>query len=135
MPILDAFLTDEICATNDYAEYEMVFMKVAVPMNQPQPVFYTQGTHRTTPRAHRTPTFTAASPQGKKRKQSARETSLLMKSLKVTIKQKQAVQGEKDEESYASKFAASMLDDDIDNFGNRLEPGSHTQYNIYMMNP
>ncbi|GJU53715.1 retrovirus-related pol polyprotein from transposon TNT 1-94 [Tanacetum coccineum] len=126
MPILDAFLTDEIRATNDYAEYEMVFVKVAVPMNQPQPVFYTQGTHRTTPRAHRTPTFTAASPQGKKRKQSARETSLLMKSLKVTIKQKQVVQGEKDEESYASKFAASMLDDDIDNFGNRLEPGSHT---------
>ncbi|GKE64652.1 hypothetical protein Tco_1518813 [Tanacetum coccineum] len=45
-------------------------------------------THRTTPRAYRTPTLTAASPQGKKKKQSAEETSSPRKSLKVTIKQK-----------------------------------------------
>nr|GEV85846.1 hypothetical protein [Tanacetum cinerariifolium] len=42
-------------------------------MNQPQPVVSTQGTHRSIPRAYRTPTLTA-SPQGKKRKQSARES-------------------------------------------------------------
>ncbi|GKG29556.1 hypothetical protein Tco_0419454, partial [Tanacetum coccineum] len=45
-------------------------------------------THRSTPRAHRTPTITAASPQGKKRKQSAGETSSPRKSLKVIIRQK-----------------------------------------------
>ncbi|GJT40668.1 hypothetical protein Tco_0940533 [Tanacetum coccineum] len=61
----------------------------------------------TTPRAHRSPTLTAVSPQGKKRKQM--------------------VKGEKDEESYASKFDASILDDDVDNSGNRLDPGSHKE--------
>ncbi|GJZ59464.1 hypothetical protein Tco_0615280 [Tanacetum coccineum] len=35
MPIPDAFLTDEIHATNDYKEYETVFVGVEVPMNQP----------------------------------------------------------------------------------------------------
>ncbi|GJS93128.1 hypothetical protein Tco_0800096, partial [Tanacetum coccineum] len=114
MLILDAFLTDEIRATGDYKEYEMVFVGVVVPMNQPQSVVSTQGTHRTTPRAYRTPTLNVASPQGKKRKQSAKETSSQSKSLKVTIKQKQVVEGGQDDESYASKFAASMLNDDDD---------------------
>ncbi|GKA03085.1 hypothetical protein Tco_0675866, partial [Tanacetum coccineum] len=62
MLIPNAFLTKEFCATDDYKEYETVFVKVVVPMNQPQPVISTQGTHRSTPRAHRTPTLTAASP-------------------------------------------------------------------------
>ncbi|GJQ89174.1 hypothetical protein Tco_0000313, partial [Tanacetum coccineum] len=62
MPILDAFLTDEIRATDDYKEYETVFVRVEVPINQPQ--------------------------SGKKRKQSVRGTSLPRKPLKVTIRQK-----------------------------------------------
>nr|GFC50829.1 hypothetical protein [Tanacetum cinerariifolium] len=86
MLILDAFLTREIRVTDDHKD---------------------QGTHKTTPRAHRTPTLTAASPQGKKRKQSARETSSPQKLLIITIKQKQVVKGEKDEESYADKFDVS----------------------------
>ncbi|GJZ10718.1 hypothetical protein Tco_0545477 [Tanacetum coccineum] len=69
MPILDAFITTKIHATVNIKEYETVFMKVDVLMNQSRPVVSTQGTHRSTPRAHRTPTLTA-SPQGKKRKQS-----------------------------------------------------------------
>ncbi|GJQ92328.1 hypothetical protein Tco_0003467 [Tanacetum coccineum] len=59
------FIKDDIPlirATDDYKKYRMVFVKVVVPMNQPQPVVSTQGTHRTTPRAHRTPTLTVASP-------------------------------------------------------------------------
>ncbi|GJW43394.1 hypothetical protein Tco_0072193 [Tanacetum coccineum] len=68
MLIPDAFLTEEIRATDDFKEYETVFIKVDVPKNQPQPVVSTQGKHRSTPRAHRTPTLTA-SPQGKNRKQ------------------------------------------------------------------
>ncbi|GJU74201.1 hypothetical protein Tco_1265606 [Tanacetum coccineum] len=88
MLIPDKFLTEEIRATDDYKEYEKVFVNVAAPMNQPQPVVSTQGTHRSTPRAHRTPTLTAASPQGKKRKQSARESSSPQKLLKITIRQK-----------------------------------------------
>ncbi|GJR27723.1 hypothetical protein Tco_1103955 [Tanacetum coccineum] len=98
----------EIRATDDYKEYETVFVRVVVPMNQPQPVVSTQGTYRTTPRAHRTLTLTTASHQGKKRKQNARETSSPSKSLKITIIQKQVVEGNKDE--------------------NRIEPGSHKEH-------
>ncbi|GKB57150.1 hypothetical protein Tco_0913336 [Tanacetum coccineum] len=119
-----------ICATDDYKEYEMVFIGVAVPMNQPQ--------------------------LGKKKKQSVRETSSPRKSLKVTIKLKpktisipppsddrerdkiaeatllkeeieKMVEGEEDEDSYASKFVDSMLNDDVDDFCTRLEPESHKE--------
>ncbi|GKB17903.1 hypothetical protein Tco_0851826 [Tanacetum coccineum] len=45
-------------------------------------------THKTTPRAHRTPTLTTASPHGNKRKKVSRETSSPQKLLKVTIRQK-----------------------------------------------
>ncbi|GKB29003.1 hypothetical protein Tco_0868404 [Tanacetum coccineum] len=68
MLISDEFLTKEIRATDDFKEYKTMFMNVFVPMNQPQLVVSTQGTHRITPRAHRTPTLTASS-EGKKRKQ------------------------------------------------------------------
>nr|GEZ52392.1 hypothetical protein [Tanacetum cinerariifolium] len=67
MLILDEFLTEEIRATDDFKEYEMIFMNVVVSMNQPQ---------------------LSASPQGKKRKQTARESSSLRKSHKITIRKK-----------------------------------------------
>ncbi|GJU73700.1 hypothetical protein Tco_1265105 [Tanacetum coccineum] len=76
---------EDIRATDDYKEYDTVFVNVVVLMNQPQLVVSTQGTHRSTPRAYRTPTLTAASPQRKKRKQSVVETSSPRKSLKVAI--------------------------------------------------
>ncbi|GKC19266.1 hypothetical protein Tco_1021416, partial [Tanacetum coccineum] len=46
MLISDVFLTMEIHATDDYKEYEMVFVNAAVPMNQPQSVISTKGMHR-----------------------------------------------------------------------------------------
>ncbi|GKC64825.1 hypothetical protein Tco_1097423 [Tanacetum coccineum] len=46
MLIPDAFLTEEIRVTDELKEYETVFVNVAVPMNQSQSVFSTQGTHR-----------------------------------------------------------------------------------------
>nr|GEU37012.1 retrovirus-related Pol polyprotein from transposon TNT 1-94 [Tanacetum cinerariifolium] len=61
------------------------------------------------------------------RKQVSREACSPRKSLKVTIKQNQVVEGDKDERSYANKFAASMLDDDVNDFGNKLDPGSHKE--------
>ncbi|GKD57093.1 hypothetical protein Tco_1290480 [Tanacetum coccineum] len=87
MLISDAFLTAEVRETDDFKEYETVFMKVVVPMNQPQPVVSTQGTNRNTPRAHRSPTVYANPLEMKKRKQTARESSSPRKSLKITIKQ------------------------------------------------
>ncbi|GJZ19208.1 hypothetical protein Tco_0555798 [Tanacetum coccineum] len=126
--IPNAVLTKEICATDDNKEYETVFINVVVLINQLQLVVSTQGTHRSAPRAHRTPTLTTASAQGKKRKQSAGETSSLQKSLKVTIKQKQVVEGEKDKESYADKFAASLIHNDDDDSGDRIEPESDKEH-------
>ncbi|GJS87142.1 hypothetical protein Tco_0769778 [Tanacetum coccineum] len=107
MLILDAFLTAEIRETNDFKEYKMVFMKVDVLMNQPQPVVSTQGTHRITPSAHRTPTISASPLESKKRKQITGESSSPRKSLKITIKQKQLVKKD---------------DNDSEN---RIDPGSH----------
>ncbi|GJW82655.1 hypothetical protein Tco_0155800 [Tanacetum coccineum] len=84
MLIPDALLTAEIRETNDFKEYETVFMKVSVPMNQPQPVVSTQGTNRNTPRAPRMPTISASPQETKKRKQTAGESS----SRRITIKRK-----------------------------------------------
>ncbi|GKC60149.1 hypothetical protein Tco_1087747, partial [Tanacetum coccineum] len=92
MLISDAFLIDKIRATYDFKEYETVFVRVEVLMNQPQSVVFTQGTHRTTPSAHRSPTLTTSPQKKKKRKQISKETSSQRKSLKVTIKQKQVVE-------------------------------------------
>nr|GEX86890.1 hypothetical protein [Tanacetum cinerariifolium] len=135
----------KICATDDFKEYETLFMMVDVLMNQPQPVVSTQGTHRSTPRAHMTPTFTT-SPQEKKRKQTAKESSSPRQSHKITIKKKKPteaqenianvqeklaeeeiemlVKGDEDEESYASEFVDSVLNEDVDDSGTRLELGS-----------
>ncbi|GKF39631.1 hypothetical protein Tco_0119692, partial [Tanacetum coccineum] len=72
--ILDAFLTAEIRETDVFKEYETVFMKVVVPMNQPQPVVSTQGTNRNTSRAHMSPTVSVDPPETKKRKQTVGES-------------------------------------------------------------
>ncbi|GJY77571.1 hypothetical protein Tco_0483372 [Tanacetum coccineum] len=84
MLIPDALLTVEIRETNDFKEYETVFMKVFVLMNQPQPVVSTQGTNRNTPRAPRTPTVFTSPQETKKRKQTAKESS----SRRIIIKKK-----------------------------------------------
>ncbi|GJT54558.1 hypothetical protein Tco_0989612 [Tanacetum coccineum] len=180
MLILDEFITDDICATEEYKEYVKVFVGVEVPTIQLQPVVSTQGTHKTTCSAHRSPTLTTSSPQ-KKRKPVAGETSSPRKSLKVTIRQKKPcktslpppgddrerdemaevtllsltlhkttlsvkakenlakvqekldeeiekmVEGEDNEESYASEFAYSVYQDDDDDSG-RIEPRSHKEH-------
>nr|GEU76916.1 hypothetical protein [Tanacetum cinerariifolium] len=132
MPIPNVFLTKEIRTTDEFKECERVFMNVDVLMNQPQPVISTQGTHRSTPRAHWTPTLTA-SPQGKKRKQSAEESTEAQENI-AKVQEKLAeeeieklVEGDEDEESYASEFANSVLNDDVDDSCTMLEPESHTE--------
>ncbi|GJT51994.1 hypothetical protein Tco_0978151 [Tanacetum coccineum] len=87
MLIPDAFITDEIRATDDCKEYEMMFVGVVVPMIQPQSVVSTQGTHRTTPSAHRSPTISIVTPQKRKRKQVVGEISSPKPSLKIRVKQ------------------------------------------------
>ncbi|GKA95565.1 hypothetical protein Tco_0817603 [Tanacetum coccineum] len=82
MLIPDAFLTAEIRETNNFKEYETVFIKVEVLMNQPQPVVSTHGMHKITPRAPRSPTISASPLETKKRKQNAGESSSPRKSRK-----------------------------------------------------
>ncbi|GJS91428.1 hypothetical protein Tco_0774064 [Tanacetum coccineum] len=114
MLILVAFLTEEIYATDDFKDYETVFMT------------------------------------GKKRKQSAGESSSPRQSHKITIKRKKPsttpipppsgdrerdeiaeatilIEGDEDEESYASEFADSVLNDDVHDSGTRLELESHKE--------
>nr|GEV99608.1 hypothetical protein [Tanacetum cinerariifolium] len=92
MVILDEFLTEEIHATDDYKEYEMVFFNVAVAINQPQPVVSTQATHRSTPKAYKTPTLTSASSQRKKMKQRVDEKEgNEMGSLEIRTKKMQTL--------------------------------------------
>nr|GEV94536.1 hypothetical protein [Tanacetum cinerariifolium] len=140
-----------------------------------------------TPRAHRTPTISTASPQVKKRKQTAEESSSPKKLQKITIRKKKQsstpipppgddrerererdevaeatilsltlhkttlaaeaqenianiqeklddeeiekmVEGNKDEESYASEFVDSMINDDVDDSGTKIEPESHKEH-------
>nr|GEZ56765.1 hypothetical protein [Tanacetum cinerariifolium] len=143
------FIKDDISL-----EYVKVFVGVKVPTIQPQSVLSTQGTHMTTPSAHRSPTLTTAIPHKKKRKQVAGETkmgkiteaTLLSLALPKTAIAAEAqenvakvqekleeeeiakmVEGEDDEESYASQFPESMLNDD-DDIGIRIEPGSHKEH-------
>nr|GEV98585.1 hypothetical protein [Tanacetum cinerariifolium] len=176
MLFLDAFLTTKIRETNDLKVYETVFMKVAVPMNQPQPVVSIQGANINTPRAHRSPTVSATPLEMKKRKQTAGESSsprriikkkrlptpsipppgddrerdeiadatLLSLALHKTaliveaqeniakVQEKldeeeidRMVEGSVDDESYASVFADTILNDesaDVDDTKNKIEP-------------
>ncbi|GJX16632.1 hypothetical protein Tco_0217464, partial [Tanacetum coccineum] len=74
MLIPDAFLTAEIREIDDFKE--------------------------NTPRAHRLPTIYANPLETKKRKQTVGESSSPRKSLKITIKQRQIVAKEKDDDDY-----------------------------------
>ncbi|GJY09747.1 hypothetical protein Tco_0377932 [Tanacetum coccineum] len=150
MLIPDAFFTIEICTTTDFKEYETMFMNVDVPINQPQPVVSTQGTHRSTPRAHRTPTLTARDDRERDAIAEATLLSLaLHKNALATEAQENVakvqeklddeeiekmVEGEEDEESYASVFADFVFNDGVDDSGTKIEPGSHKEHPEYVTN-
>ncbi|GJW44627.1 hypothetical protein Tco_0073426 [Tanacetum coccineum] len=72
MLIPDALLTKEIHATDDYKEYETVFVNVDVPMNQP----------------------------GRRGSKVLENQVHHKKLLKINVRQKQVSKGEKDEQSY-----------------------------------
>nr|GEY03767.1 hypothetical protein [Tanacetum cinerariifolium] len=87
MLILNAFLTEEIRATDDFKEYEMVFMNVA----------------------------------------EVQENIAKVQEKLEEEEIEKMVEGDKDEESYASEFADSVLNDDVDDSGTRLEPENHKE--------
>ncbi|GJS69756.1 hypothetical protein Tco_0702597 [Tanacetum coccineum] len=128
MLILGSFLTEEIRATNDFKEYEMMFVNVDALMNQPQPVVSTQGTHRSTPRAHGIPTLTAnkTALAAKAQENVAKVQEKLYEN--EIEKMVEGEKGEEDEESYASAFVNSVFNDDFDDSGTKIEPESHKEH-------
>ncbi|GKD96209.1 hypothetical protein Tco_1380106, partial [Tanacetum coccineum] len=122
MLISNEFITDDIHATEEYKEYEKVFVRVDVPMIQPQPVESTKGTNRT-PSVHRTATPTAIirvkqmkpnttpipPPSDDRERDEIAEATLLY------------------EESYASEFADSIFLNDEEDSDTRLESGGHKE--------
>ncbi|GJR34187.1 ribonuclease H-like domain-containing protein [Tanacetum coccineum] len=125
---------DVLLETDDFKEYETVFIKVAVPINQPQPFFSTQGMNRNTPRAHRSPTISANPLETKKKKQTVGESSSPKRIIKKKKQPTPSIPPPRDdrerdaiaeatllnEESYASAFVDSIFNDegdDVDDTG------------------
>nr|GFC48001.1 hypothetical protein [Tanacetum cinerariifolium] len=132
-----------------YKDYVKKYRGLEVPMIQPEPAESTQGTHRT-PRATRTPnptnkpSITIPPSSDDRERDEIHEATLLSlaihKTANTTEEQEKMdvfeekiseddvekiVEG-KDEESYASEFADTVLLDEED-FGSRTEPGSHKE--------
>ncbi|GKC97716.1 hypothetical protein Tco_1167991 [Tanacetum coccineum] len=131
MMTLDAFLTDEIYATDDYAEYETVFVKkkkrkqIAGETSSPRkPLKVTI--------KQKAKTTSIPPPSDDKERDEIAEATLRSLALhKIALaaeaqenvakvpeqleeKRNKMVKGDKDEESYASEFADSMFNDDND---------------------
>ncbi|GJT14218.1 integrase, catalytic region, zinc finger, CCHC-type containing protein [Tanacetum coccineum] len=116
MLIPDEFITDEICAIKEYKEYVKVFVGVEVPMIQPQPVDEIAKATLLSLALHKTAIAAEAQENVAKVQEKLEEEDI-----------SKMVEGEDDEESYASDFADSMLNDDDDS-GTMIEPGSHKEH-------
>ncbi|GJX07957.1 hypothetical protein Tco_0195889 [Tanacetum coccineum] len=148
MLIPDAFLTEEIRATDDFKEYEMVFMTSS--REEEEAECWRISSHDQSPQniiKRRKPSTTPIPPPSDDRERDEIvEATLLSLTLHKTalaaeaqeniakVQEKLAedeiekmVEGDEDEESYASEFADSILNDDIDDSGTRLAPGSHKE--------
>nr|GFB08706.1 hypothetical protein [Tanacetum cinerariifolium] len=144
MLILDAFLIDVIYATDDYAKYEMVFVKLVALMIRLQPFVHQENSSKL--------------PSNKRSQVELRfhllfmtergeiiEATLLNLALqKTTIageaqenvaevqekleekELKKMDEGKEDKESYASEFADLVFNDNDDS-NTRIEPGSHKE--------
>nr|GEV12544.1 hypothetical protein [Tanacetum cinerariifolium] len=121
--ILNQFLTNYICATPEYKDYEKVFLRVDVLMIQPLLVESTQGTNKT-PNA-----IVDNVGQKKKKKQVIGETSSSRKSLKEKLMEEEIEKmvDDADEEYYASEFVDSVFLNEEEDAGSRLEPISRKE--------
>ncbi|GJR88845.1 retrovirus-related pol polyprotein from transposon TNT 1-94 [Tanacetum coccineum] len=104
MLIPDEFLTREIRATNDFKEYETVERDEIT-----EATLLSLTLHKTTLAAE------------------AQENIAKVQEKLAEEESEKMVEGDKDEESYASEFVDSVLNDDVDDSGTRLEPRSHKE--------
>ncbi|GKB11691.1 hypothetical protein Tco_0845614 [Tanacetum coccineum] len=130
-------IKDDAPLSDDFKAYETAFVGLYVSMKQPQLVVSTQGTHRK--KKQSTPSIPP--PGDDVERDAIAEASLLSLTLYKTqeniAKVKEAfeqeeidklVDGDEDEESYASEFDDSMFNDDVDDSKNKVEPGSHKEH-------
>ncbi|GJW31853.1 hypothetical protein Tco_0051885 [Tanacetum coccineum] len=145
MLIPDAFLTEEIRTTDDYKEYETVFVNVGKKRKQSaRETSSPRESHKITLRKKKQNTTLIPSPCDDRERDEMDEVTLLSLTLhKIALAAKaqeniarvqekldeeeieKMVEIEEDDESYVSEFADSMLNDDDADFGTRIEPGSH----------
>ncbi|GJY73764.1 hypothetical protein Tco_0478195 [Tanacetum coccineum] len=110
MLILDAFLTEEIRATDDFKEYETVF-----DTSSPRKSL------KVTIRQKKQSITLIPPPSDDREMDEIAKATLLKEEIE------KMVEGEEDDESYTSKFADSMLNEDVDDLCTRIEPGSHKE--------
>ncbi|GKC98322.1 hypothetical protein Tco_1168597 [Tanacetum coccineum] len=157
MLIPNEFLTEEIRATDDLKEYEKVFMNVAIPMNQPQPGRKRKQTtgessssrksHKITIKKKKQITTLIPPPGDDRERDEVAEATIISFTLHKTTLAAEAqeniakvqekldedeteklIECDEDEESYVSEFVDSMINEDVDDFGTRIEPGSHKEH-------
>ncbi|GKC92232.1 hypothetical protein Tco_1157674 [Tanacetum coccineum] len=135
MLIPDAFLTEEICATDDFKEYKKVFMNVDGKKRKQivRESSLPRKSHKITIKKKKQST-TLIPPLGddRERDEVAEETILSLTLHKTALAAEsqeniakvqekleeeeieKMVEGDEDEESYVSEFANSVLNDDVD---------------------
>ncbi|GKE90342.1 hypothetical protein Tco_1567817 [Tanacetum coccineum] len=139
MLIPDALLSAAIREMDDFKEYETVFMKVDVPMNQPSRRIIIKKKKQSTP---------SIPPLGDDRERDEMaEATILSLTLHKTALDAEAkeniakvqemlaqeeidklVDGDEDDESSASAFADTVLNDNNDDTGSKLATGSHKEH-------
>ncbi|GJW42532.1 hypothetical protein Tco_0071331 [Tanacetum coccineum] len=139
MLIPNEFLTEEICAIDDFKEYETVFMNGKKRKQSARESRSPMQSHNITVKRKKQSTPSIPPPKDDQERDEIAEVTLLSLTLHKTalaakaqenitkVQEKLAeeeiekiVEGDKDEESYASEFADSILNDDVDDSGTRL---------------
>ncbi|GJW31681.1 putative reverse transcriptase domain-containing protein [Tanacetum coccineum] len=150
MLIPDEFLIKKIHATDDFKEYETVFMNVSSGEEEEANYWRIKFTKEITQNNHqkkKQSTTLIPPPDDDRERDEVAEVSILSLTLHKTVLVVEAqeniatiqekldedeiekmVEGDEDEESYTSDFADSMINDDVDDSGTRLDSGSHKEH-------
>ncbi|GJT43166.1 hypothetical protein Tco_0951881, partial [Tanacetum coccineum] len=146
MLIPDAFLTAEIRETGDFKEYKTVFMKSS-GVEEEEETAGESSSRRIIIKKKKQNTPSIPPPGDDRERDEMAEATILSLTLHKTALDAEAkeniakvqemlehkeidklVDGDKDEESYASAFVDSVINNDDDDTGSKLEPGSHKEY-------
>ncbi|GJZ66107.1 hypothetical protein Tco_0622803 [Tanacetum coccineum] len=122
MLIPDAFLTDEIRATDDYKEYETVFVKFKPSTTSIPPLGHDQERDEMAEATLPSLTLHITALSAK-----AQENVALVQEKLEDEEINKMVKGEGDDESDSSVFADLVFNDDDDDSSNKIEPGSRKE--------